>query len=222
MKSAKAEIMGRLRKAVVDAPGARSGSSAIPQLPSDPEELTARFMRELASVDVTAFRADDSREAVSKIAGICESEKIKKLLLTADDTVGETGIKLWAEKNDIDTFCTDQFDDNTEYKSVAFDEVQAGITGVEFGVAESGTLVLAHGKSQARLVSLAPEIHIALLPMVRLVPNYENAMNKLYADKSRLPSQVTFVTGASLTSDIGGIPIRGMHGPCALFVILIG
>ena len=40
----------------------------------------------------------------------------------------------------------------------------AGLTGADAGLAESGSVVLSHGPGRPRLASLAPEVHIALLP----------------------------------------------------------
>jgi L-lactate dehydrogenase complex protein LldG len=103
-----------------------------------------------------------------------------------------------------------------------FDEAEAGVTGVDFAIAESGTLCLIHGRNQPRLVSLAPLIHIALLPLERLYPVYEDAIDRIFGSKGNLPSQVTLITGPSMTADIQGVPFKGMHGPKRLVVIIIG
>ncbi len=46
----------------------------------------------------------------------------------------------------------------------------AGITGVNFGVAETGTLVLLTNEGNARLATSAPRIHVALMGIERLLP----------------------------------------------------
>jgi L-lactate dehydrogenase complex protein LldF len=46
----------------------------------------------------------------------------------------------------------------------------AGITGVNFGVAETGTLVLLTNEGNARLATSAPRVHVALMGIERLVP----------------------------------------------------
>lgn len=46
-----------------------------------------------------------------------------------------------------------------------------GISGVNFGVAETGTLCLLTNEGNGRMVTSLPKIHIALMGMERLVPN---------------------------------------------------
>ncbi|HEX9122083.1 MAG TPA: LutB/LldF family L-lactate oxidation iron-sulfur protein [Actinomycetota bacterium] len=48
----------------------------------------------------------------------------------------------------------------------------AGITGVNFGVAETGSLVIVTNEGNARMCTSLPRVHIALLGMERLVPSF--------------------------------------------------
>ena len=114
-----------------------------------------------------------------------------------------------------------QFENRELFKDAVFDQADAGVTGVDYAIAESGTLALVHSVSQARLISLAPIIHIALIPLDRIVPIYEDVIDKVFADKGHLPSQLTFITGPSLTADIQLTFFRGMHGPKKVITILI-
>ena len=103
-----------------------------------------------------------------------------------------------------------------------FDEAEAGITGVDFAVAESGTLGLIQNKDQLRLISLGPIHHVAIVPLDRLVPVYENVTEFLYRKRENAPSHFTFITGPCMTADIQATPFKGMHGPRMLEIILIG
>ncbi len=49
-----------------------------------------------------------------------------------------------------------------------------GISGVNFGVAESGTLALVTNEGNGRMVTTLPPIHIALMGIERLVPSLED------------------------------------------------
>jgi len=49
-----------------------------------------------------------------------------------------------------------------------------GFSGVNFGVAESGTTCIVTNEGNGRMVTTIPSIHIALMGMERLVPNLEN------------------------------------------------
>ncbi|MFW5874925.1 MAG: LutC/YkgG family protein, partial [bacterium] len=94
------------------------------------------------------------------------------------------------------------------------------LTGADFGIAESGTLVLVFDRDHARLVSLAPEIHIAVLLKDRIVALYEEVAKRI-SQGGNAPSQVAFITGPSMTADIKGKQFKGMHGPRKLIVLLI-
>lgn len=49
-----------------------------------------------------------------------------------------------------------------------------GISGVNFGVAETGSIVTVTNEGNARLCTTAPDIHVALMGMERIVPTVEH------------------------------------------------
>jgi L-lactate dehydrogenase complex protein LldF len=51
-----------------------------------------------------------------------------------------------------------------------FREAKIGISGVNFGVAESGRLVLVENEGNNRLSTTAPDVHIALMGIEKLIP----------------------------------------------------
>jgi len=53
-----------------------------------------------------------------------------------------------------------------------FLEADIGISGVNFGIAESGGLCLLTNEGNGRMVTTLPEVHIALMGIERLVPTY--------------------------------------------------
>lgn len=55
-----------------------------------------------------------------------------------------------------------------------FLEAEIGLSGVNFGVAESGTLVLMTNEGNGRMVTTLPPVHIALMGMERLVPTLDD------------------------------------------------
>jgi len=69
---------------------------------------------------------------------------------------------------------------------------------------------------------MAPIHHIAIVPLSRLVPVYENATEALFGKGQSPPKHLTFITGPSMTADIRATPFKGMHGPGKLEIILIG
>jgi L-lactate dehydrogenase complex protein LldF len=55
-----------------------------------------------------------------------------------------------------------------------FFEADIGLSGVNFGVAESGTICLVTNEGNGRMVTTLPPVHIALMGIERLVPTMED------------------------------------------------
>jgi L-lactate dehydrogenase complex protein LldG len=182
------------------------------------EEFTENLRRETAIV----HRAGNYDKAAEKLTEIAKSENLKKVIIATDDVVAKMNLQEWGTKNSIKVLTHKEFTDRAAFKKAVFVDVEAGITGVDYAVAESGTLCLIHDENQPRLLSLAPATHIAIVPAERLFPVYENVTDRIFGGKGQLPSHVTFTTGPSMTADIMGVPFKGMHGPKKLIVILVG
>jgi hypothetical protein len=99
-------------------------------------------------------------------------------------------------------------------------EAAAGITGAEFAVAATGTLVLTYGEGRSRVTGLLPDLHIAVLPAERILATLDEAIARVYADD--VPRAMTLVTGASATSDIEKIRVVGAHGPRKVAAVIVG
>jgi L-lactate dehydrogenase complex protein LldG len=100
-----------------------------------------------------------------------------------------------------------------------------GITGVEFALAETGSLVVSSWTEGAQLASLAPPVHVALYRRSQLVASLEEVLERLPlagAPEQGVPGRsVVFITGTSRTADIEQILIRGVHGPGEVHAILV-
>ncbi len=97
-----------------------------------------------------------------------------------------------------------------------------GLSEAQWGVAETGTLILESDRERHRLVSLVPPVHIALLQAHQIRETLAEAL-KLVSENGEeaLSRAVTFITGASRTSDIELTLAIGVHGPTQLHVIII-
>ncbi len=90
-----------------------------------------------------------------------------------------------------------------------FLRADAGISGVNFGVAESGTLCLLTNEGNGRMVTTLPKIHIALMGMERLVPDWEALAVMLdllprSATGQKLTTYVTLLNGPRRPRDPDG------------------
>jgi L-lactate dehydrogenase complex protein LldG len=97
----------------------------------------------------------------------------------------------------------------------------AGLSGVQWAIAETGTLALVSRHERHRLATLLPDLHIALVPASRLLATLGDAFARLEAAGVPDAATITFVTGPSRTADIELELVVGVHGPKALHVLVI-
>ena len=55
-----------------------------------------------------------------------------------------------------------------------FRNADMGITGVNFAIAETGTIVLVSNEGNARLTTTAPRVHLALMGIEKVIPKFED------------------------------------------------
>jgi L-lactate dehydrogenase complex protein LldG len=221
-QSVRDEILAKLKAAPKTAVPPRPALPPYATLSMGREQLVEEFSKRLTEETVVVHRVKDFQEAREKLAVVAVEEGLKKVMATTDDVVSRLDLPSWGKKNDIQVMTPRDFPDRYTYRDAVFDQAQAGITGVDFGIAESATIGIVHDKDQARLVSLAPILHIAIVPVERIIPVYEQAIEKVFGKKGEYPSQFVFITGPSQTGDIQGVLFKGMHGPRRVIVILIG
>jgi L-lactate dehydrogenase complex protein LldG len=95
-----------------------------------------------------------------------------------------------------------------------------GITCADYALADTGTLVMFSTPLEARLISLLPPAHIAILPEDRLLSGLDELFSVL-PDPASISSSMVLITGPSRTADIEQILVRGVHGPGQLTVVLV-
>jgi len=98
----------------------------------------------------------------------------------------------------------------------------AALTHAWGAAAETGTLILTSGAANPASLAFLPELHIVALARADLAASFEDAFARLEAAvaSERFPRAVNLVSSPSRTSDIGGLSVRGAHGPRRLAVIL--
>ena len=107
-----------------------------------------------------------------------------------------------------------------------FMEADIGISGANFAVAESGTLVIVSNEGNARLVTTLPPVHIAIVTTEKFVETLEEAtvLVKTLIEASsgmKMTSYISFITGPSRTTDIEKELILGVHGPQEVHIIIL-
>jgi L-lactate dehydrogenase complex protein LldG len=169
--------------------------------------LTFRFKENLESVGGKCWIVADEKEASGVIQNIFFKLQPNRIAFFDSPIVNrlvapinlDAEILEYADKKSLFTF-------------------DIGITGAQWGIAETGTLVLESERERNRLISLLPPVHICVLGAKNILATMGEILETLQKDLNRT---VTFVTGPSRTSDIELTLAIGVHGPRELYVIII-
>lgn len=109
--------------------------------------------------------------------------------------------------------------DKEELRQLCAD-VDIGITSADFALADTGTMVMLSGVEDARMISLLPLIHIAVIPRERMLSGLDELLELLPRPAEQTSSMV-LITGTSRTADIEQILVRGVHGPGVVHAIIV-
>lgn len=108
------------------------------------------------------------------------------------------------------------------YSADALERCEAGLSGCDALVAQTGGVVLTARSGGGRALSVLPPHHVVIARRSQVVPDLPAAFELLeHRYGADYPSMMTFITGPSRTGDIERILVLGAHGPRKLTVLLI-
>lgn len=176
--------------------------------------MTNLFTRMAEAVGAECSLAGDRRQAIEAVLSAALKEGVGdapgRWAVWADDGFLEDG-----EREDISRRAPGvRFDVSREIAAQAL----IGISTMDWGVAETGTLLSDSSAAGRRLASTLPPIHVALLPANRILADMGAALARL--DTARC-AYMAAITGPSRTADIERVLTIGVHGPRRLLIILI-
>ena len=237
MAGSRSEILGKIRLALTKPRlkhhhGHHVVTSNIQELfasVSSRDSLLEKFKKEFEYVSGEFSHCADEADARQVIKQLIVSSQATKVAVSAHSICERLKIEQTLQ---VDLpgvrFLTEDIDSENPFDRVRLRNNLAGvelsITGAEFLLAESGTIVVTAGSQASRQISLLPSIHLVVATVDQIYPNMADLflnLQKKYGDN--LPgSALTFITGPSRTADIEKVLIKGVHGPMRLLVIVLG
>jgi L-lactate dehydrogenase complex protein LldG len=173
--------------------------------------LIERFRENLVSIGGSCSVVASKEEAASVIQTIIENAKAARIAVSDSPVVEKVCGFLKTDGGFL----------KNASASALFD-CDLGITGAQWGIAETGTLVLESEKEFNRLTSLVPPVHVCLLEEKNIRRTLGEILRVVSENGSeKLSRTITFITGPSRTSDIELTLAIGVHGPRELHVIVI-
>lgn len=175
--------------------------------------LYDEFQLRAKAVSAELFRVKRPDEAGNVILDIIKETGAKTVasvscpLIEASgvvDALKGNGIKVYTEQADI-----------AEHIGTA----DIGMSGVEFGIAECGSVCQDALAIETRLVSSLPPLHIAFMESRNIVPGIEDALEIISGFFTA--GYISWITGPSRTADIERVLTIGVHGPARLVIIAV-
>ncbi len=130
--------------------------------------------------------------------------------------LNERGVsKIHLEPNTLDENLLHEA--NIDFTHAPDPQLIVGVTNAVCGLADTGSVLIAHGEGSPLQGSLLPEIHIAVLQSSDILPSLPDAMKLPQVKES---SAAVFITGPSRTADIEMTLTIGVHGPKEIHVFV--
>ncbi len=106
----------------------------------------------------------------------------------------------------------------------AIDEADVGVTGIDFAIAQSGTLVETSTDDVVRLISGLPRTYIGVLQAEDIIDKFDEGAARvrdvvMQHDENLV---ISFISGPSRTGDIELKLTLGVHGPEDAHAVIIG
>jgi len=199
-------ILTRVRTALGRTPGQLPPSLPSVYLrPSQPNLAT--FFACIERLNGKTYNAESEADACRYVASLVKGKRAIASNSTVLEACGITGLDevTTAAPGSLRSLCA---------------ECDIGITSADYALADTGTLVMFSSQQEARMISLLPPLHVAVVPQSRMLGNLDELLSRVShpADKT---SAMVMITGPSRTGDIEQILVRGVHGPGEMHVVVI-
>ena len=100
-----------------------------------------------------------------------------------------------------------------------------GITGADYAIAETGSVVVLPRRGLSRLVSVVPPVHVAIVRPPDIVGTLDDLFTlrrlEYVRNGGEMGSYLNFITGPSRTADIEQTIVVGVHGPREVHMVLL-
>ncbi|MHB1654201.1 MAG: LutC/YkgG family protein [Desulfitobacteriaceae bacterium] len=176
------------------------------------EALFERFQEKLTAMAGECYRVVNAEEAGGLLVKLLLEKQVSSIALVESPlTQGGNFIE------QLQGAGMTVFIDN--YRT-ATPQVNAGITQLNWAIAELGTLVQIGTDVDQRLASMLPPIHVALIQTSKLLPTLMETLATIHS-LPEIPGFVGFITGPSRTADIERVLTIGVHGPAQFIAVFV-
>jgi L-lactate utilization protein LutC len=227
MTTSRDKILSKLRAArqpFPDAPPRPQAYQPVAKLDdTSPVALVERFVTEIGLLKGEAFIVEGDNAACEKVRELLISHHTTRLLAWDFRHIPIKNLENPIRELGIEIIHPDIHDEFRRETLVMAETAQVGLTGVDFAIAATGTLIVSTGEGKPRIPTVLPPSHIAVVTLEQIIPRLENWI--AYQRANDLPSiynnsNICFISGPSRTGDIEKQLVLGMHGPGQVQVVI--
>ncbi len=182
--------------------------------------LIDQFKTKFRDLKGTVHSAESWEEAARQAGEICGAAEAERVAIARAPGPFQEALGRWCEESGTQLLRPPYASDTLPG---AIDAVEVGITGIDFAIARTGTLVEVSLDDATRLVSSLPRTHVGLVSAREFVEDLDDAAPKLREIFAEYPKNcvVSFLSGPSRTGDIEMRLTLGVHGPASAHVIVL-
>jgi L-lactate dehydrogenase complex protein LldG len=199
--------------------------------------LAQRFQEKAEAVSAVVKRVSSVRETVDYVVDLCAGKEACQMLMAGCEAPLSGAAGDLCDTKQAKTIAApglprEELDLLTERCGAAgigvttdalrdhLAGIDIGLTYANFGIADTGTLVIDSRDEDIRLATMVSEIHVAVLPGSRLRKTAYDVEADLRDRMQQTPDYTAFITGASRTADIERVLALGVHGPLELHILI--
>ena len=204
-----AEDAADARDYIVELAKARGAKNVVKGKSMTTEEIELNGALERAGIDAVET---DLGEYIVQLRGERPSHIITPAIHLSKEDIGQLftdkfGIEYTAEPEKLTAEARSRL-------RAIFLNADFGVTGVNFAIAETGTLVIVENEGNGRLSSTMPETFVAVMGIEKVIPRLEDLSHFLEilartATGQKLTTYTSFITGPRREGDLDGP--REMH-----------
>jgi L-lactate dehydrogenase complex protein LldG len=178
-----------------------------------------RFANELAAAGGRLYLVADRAGALGQLLNLVREHGARRVLVGGGPVLGRLDMGGALQGAGLEVLRAEELQAAGREALFAID---LGVSGVDYLIAETGSLVLLSRPEAPRSLSLLPPVHVAIAERAQLLPDlFDLLAVEGGVQASDLPSALSIITGPSKTGDIEMRLVTGVHGPGHLHVILI-
>lgn len=202
-------------------------------MPIQSRQIISKFKKKASMVSAFVHAVSGIEDALKKTIHLCRQKDPCEYLMPRQNRHHDdspNAVKILSAPN-LDVFSYDLLQSLCQENNITLIKegvrnypggIDMGVTLMDFGIAETGTLVLNSDSEETRLSTMLCETHVAIIDKANIRKTALDMADEL-TEMTKQPSSYTaFITGASRTADIERVLALGVHGPLELHIMLTG